>query len=186
MRRFARIPLAAMILLGLITAACGGSAVATGPPDINYGRDVCFECGMIISEERFASAYRLADGTEKIFDDVGGMLQHGHETGEIRDAEAWVHDYETEEWIRAESGYYIITQRITTPMAFGVIAFGDQARAAAFGRDVDGDVVGWDTVLELPPGDLITIGSHSHDDDQKTSAETSSDELDHEKGEAHE
>ena len=62
---------------------------------------------MIISEARFASAYRLANGTEKVFDDVGEMLKHGHKTGELADAEAWVHDFETE-----PSSYYPLVQSL--------------------------------------------------------------------------
>ena len=113
-----------LMALTMLIAACGTSATASGPPDINYGRDVCFECGMIISEARFASAYRTAADAEMLFDDIGGMLKYGHATGEIATAEAWVHDYETEEWVAAEQAYFIVTQSVATPMAFGILAFG--------------------------------------------------------------
>ena len=162
MRRIPRLA-ALLITLALAAAACGGSATAEGPPDINYGRDVCIRCGMIISEARFASAYRLPDGTEKLFDDVGGMLAHGHATGEIAAAEAWVHDFETEEWVAADQAYYIVTRSVITPMAYGVISFADRNRAEVFARDVDGDIVEWSTVLRLPPDDLLA--GHYHDDD---------------------
>ena len=159
-------PLLLLMALTMLTAACGTSATATGPPEINYGRDVCFECGMIISEARFASTYRTAAGAERLFDDIGGMLKYGHATGEIATAEAWVHDYETEEWVAAEQAYFIVTQSVATPMAFGILAFGDEARAASFARDLDADVVDWAVILRLPPEDLLTItDDHNHDEE---------------------
>ena len=155
--------LSLLLLLGLLLiSACGGAAAADGPPEINYGRDVCLECGMIISEARFAASYRTTDGVERVFDDIGELLKHGHKTGEVAAAEAWVHDYETEEWVAAEQAYYIVTRSVVTPMAFGIISFDDRARAEAFARDIDADVVGWDIILQLPPEDLLTI-SDDHD-----------------------
>ena len=61
-------------LLAIAVAACGETSEASGPPDIQYGRDICVQCGMIINEEKFAAAYTLNDGTEKSFDDVGGLV----------------------------------------------------------------------------------------------------------------
>ena len=159
-----RVRSALILTVMLLAAACAGTEAAEGPPDINYGRDVCFECGMIISEERFASAYRLADGTEKLFDDIGGMLKHGHSEGEITAADVWVHDYETEAWVTADQAFFIVTRSIATPMAFGIISFDDKTRAEAVAHGLDADVVGWDVILSLPPDDLKTI-AHSHDDD---------------------
>lgn len=149
-----RLALALLALL-LVPGACGDANAADGLPDINYGRDVCVECGMIISEARFASAYSLPDGTEKVFDDIGGMLKHGHAHGEISTADAWVHDYSTEDWVAADEAYYIVTRSIATPMAFGIISFGDAARAEGFARDIEGEVVGWDVILQLDPDLLI-------------------------------
>ena len=52
-----------------------------GPPDIVYGRHICLECGMIISEERVAAAYEW-EGEDRVFDDIGDMLIHGKDAGE--------------------------------------------------------------------------------------------------------
>ena len=138
-----------IVALILLTAACGGAA-ASGPPEINYGRDICIECNMIISEARFASAYRSADGSERIFDDVGGMILHGRETGELEDATAWVHDFETEEWVEATEAFFVPTRSVASPMGHGILAFADQARAEAFAADLDGEAITWATVLALP------------------------------------
>ena len=62
------------LLLLLALAACGGGADTTQPPEILYGQDVCDECDMIISEEKYAAAYWTAEGEARRFDDVGEML----------------------------------------------------------------------------------------------------------------
>lgn len=155
-----------LIALALFASACGGAA-ATGPPEINYGRDICIECNMIISEARFASAYRLADGTEKAFDDVGGMVIHGRDSGELDDATAWVHDFETEEWVEATVAFYVPTRAVASPMGHGILAFADQARAEAFAGDLDGEVIDWTTVLALPVVDGL-VGPPGGNGDEMT------------------
>jgi len=152
-----------LVVLMVAASACGGAA-ATGPPEINYGRDICIECNMIISEARFASAYRLADGTEKLFDDVGGMVLHGRETDELDGTTAWVHDFETEEWVEASAAFFVPTTGVTSPMGHGILAFSDQARAVAFADNLDGEVIDWTTVMALPVVDGL-VGHHNGDDD---------------------
>ena len=139
-----------LILLAGTAQACGSAEAASGPPEIKYGRDICIHCDMIISEARFAAAYRLGDGTEKKFDDLGGLLIHGHETGDLATATVWVHDYQTEEWLEAPAGHYVPTRSAHTPMGYGILAFSDHGRATEFAVGVDGEVIGWDVVLELP------------------------------------
>ena len=152
-----------LVLLAGTAQACGSAEAASGPPEINYGRDICIHCNMIISEARFAAAYRLPDGTEKKFDDLGGLLIHGHETGDLETAAVWVHDYETEEWLQAPAGFYVPTHSAHTPMGYGVVAFSDHGRAAEFADGVAGEVIEWDVVLQLPtaPG---YVGHELHED----------------------
>ena len=49
------------VMLFLTLAACGGGTDTTQPPEILYGQDVCDECDMIISEEKYAAAYWTAE-----------------------------------------------------------------------------------------------------------------------------
>lgn len=157
----------AVLLLALLGAACG-TAEATGPPEINYGRDICVQCGMIISEERYAAAYRLADGTEKTFDDIGGLLLHQRSTGAELDATTtWVHDYQTEEWAEVDRAFFVPTRSVSSPMGHGIVSFADKGRADAFATDVGGEVVGWSVVLELPNVDGL-VGHHHMEDNNRT------------------
>lgn len=135
----------AAVVLALLVAACGGSA--EGPPDIEYGRDVCADCGMIIEEPRFATAYRAGD-EEWLFDDMVDMLGHAREAGELASATFWVHDYGTEEWIAAPDAAYV-SGPIATPMGGGIVAFAAPADADALAAEVGGEVLTWDDLVQL-------------------------------------
>lgn len=149
------------IFLTLAVAACGSpGADEVAPPDIQIGRDICIECGMIISEQKFAAAYTLDDGTEKLFDDIGGLIKHQRKTGDVIDPErAWVFDMETVEWVDLASAYFVGTRDLVTPMGHGIGAFSDKGRAEAFAAEVDAEVIRWDVVFELPEHDRL-IGHH--------------------------
>jgi copper chaperone NosL len=151
-----------VMLVSVVLTACGAGSDASGPPDIQYGRDVCVQCGMIINEEKFAATYTLDDGTEKSFDDVGGLVLHQRETGDSLNLEnTWVHDYETVEWVDVQNAYFVATLSVSTPMGHSILAFSDEARAQAFASSVDGEVVLWDVVFAMPAQDGL-IGQH-HD-----------------------
>ncbi|MCC7077091.1 MAG: nitrous oxide reductase accessory protein NosL [Acidimicrobiia bacterium] len=136
-----RLPGLLLVLALAAASACGGDSA--GPPEINYGRDTCDGCDMVIDDPRFASAYRLPDGTESRFDDMGEMFTRD----ELGDADAWVHDYDTEGWVEATSAWYVAGTGVESPMATGVVAFSTESRARAFASESGGTVLTWDEML---------------------------------------
>ncbi len=138
------------IVLPLLASACARQEPTSGPPEIAYGRDICVQCGMIISEPRFATAYRLPDGTVEKFDDLGGLLVHGHQTGELDRATVWVHDADTEEWVDADAAFYVATATGQTPMGYGIFAFADRKAAERFAAGSGGTVMTWDELVAIP------------------------------------
>ncbi|MDJ0792314.1 MAG: nitrous oxide reductase accessory protein NosL [Acidimicrobiia bacterium] len=151
------------VLLAVVAAGCA-TANASGPPEIQYGRDICVECNMIISEARFATAYRLADGSSKKFDDVGDMVVHLDETGDAP-TEVWVHDFETEDWVAAEVAFFVPTLSVASPMGHSILSFSDETRAQSFAHDVDGHVIDWATVRTLPAMNGLVGHHHMHEDE---------------------
>ena len=132
--------------LAFATGACAASPGGTQPPDVRYGRSVCDGCGMIISDERFACGYVLASGASRIFDDVGEM------TAELRerrpaDATVFLHDYETTEWIRAESAVFVYSGDIRSPMGGGLAAFAGRERAEALAMRYATTTMTWEQVM---------------------------------------
>lgn len=147
----------AVAVLGFLLAACGGSA--SEPPEIEYGRDVCVDCGMIIEEPRFAAAYRAGD-EERLFDEIVDMLVYGVESGELGSAAAWVHDYGTEEWVAAPDAVYV-SGPVATPMGGGIVAFAEGSDATALAAEVGGDVLTWNDLVRLAESGGLRQG-HAH------------------------
>ena len=116
------------LLVLLLLAACQSQIDLSQPPEIRFGEEVCTECGMIISEPRYAAAYYTTQGDARRFDDIGGMFTYQAEHQEDV-AQSWVHDFDTEELVKADQAFYVISDQLHTPMGFGVIAFSEQDRA---------------------------------------------------------
>lgn len=130
----------------LILAACGSSTDLDEPPEIRYGEDTCDRCLMIINEARYAAAFVTKDGETLLFDDIGGMALHEQETG-LDVSVYWVHDFDTEEWLKGDEAAYVMSMNQQTPMGFGIVAFTSQERAQAWAEENEGMVMTLDQLL---------------------------------------
>ena len=117
-------------LAGLLLGACGGGEGALQPPEIYYGQDTCDRCGMLISDPRFAAALLTVEGESRKYDDIGCLLDDYTHSG-IKAAGIYVHDYNTGAWLDAKAPNFLQID-MHTPMASGLVAFGDRAAAEAF------------------------------------------------------
>jgi len=134
-------PALAMLALALaLLSACRSQPEGPQPPEILYEQDVCASCGMIISEARFAAATVLTNGESRKFDDIGEMLVY-HMEHPTEQVEAWfVHDYDGEHWIRAETAYFVRSEAIKSPMGGNIVAFEDEDAAAALAAEFQVEV----------------------------------------------
>ncbi len=139
---------ASFFLVVLAVAACGRRTGEIKPPEILYGQDICNACGMIISEARFAAASVLSDGTALKFDDVAEMVRYHRDHPELAVRAWFVHDYETEAWIRAETATFVHSSSLKTPMGGGVVAFESEDDAQAFADQMDGTLYTLETMLD--------------------------------------
>jgi copper chaperone NosL len=117
------------------------------PPEIAYGQDVCDECGMIVSEAKYAAATLVEKGGPHKFDSIADMLAY-HMERPNEQVRAWfVHDYGTGNWIRAETAFYVVNDKIHSPMPPGIAAFESQDAAKAFAVEVgSGNIMVFDDV----------------------------------------
>lgn len=139
--------LATGALLPVVLVSCGGDkASGNEPPQIKIGRDACDRCGMIISDERFASGIVDEKGKALVFDDPGEMVATVQEEG-LNGRRVWVHGYPSLKWMNAEDAVYVVTKAAQTPMGSGVFPFDNQAEAAAFANEKGGDIYTWDELL---------------------------------------
>ena len=127
MRRVSAAFEAAAFAAALLLGACDSDA---GPAEVKLGRDVCEMCGMIISDPRFITELRLADGKLHKFDDVGdavNWLSSNCKTlAEVK--EFWVMDSANgKAWLDARAAYY---RSAETPMNYGYGAIAAAAPGA--------------------------------------------------------
>lgn len=119
-----------VLIAGLLLTACAPASSEPTPPEIAYGQDVCDACGMIIGDARYAAATLLEDGQTHKFDDIGDMVVYHMDRPDQQVAAWFVHDYESEAWIRGEAAFYVMSSEVDTPMGHGVAAFEAEADAA--------------------------------------------------------
>jgi copper chaperone NosL len=121
----------------------------TGPEPINYGRDVCGHCRMHISQPGFAGELRDARGTLTKYDDIGCMLRT---MADLRHEapEAWVEDHGGGGLVPLRSARLVRSERVETPMGYGIVAFKDGSAAETFSRAQGGEVLAVEDVLREP------------------------------------
>lgn len=132
-------------------AACGAAAVALAacapqnqsgepqPPEIAYGFDICDNCGMVISEARFACASLLADGTYHKFDDIGCLIMYQLDRPNETVTAYFVHEHYSENWLRGEKAMFVHSVKIASPMGHGLAAFNTREAAEGFAKSYCGD-----------------------------------------------
>jgi nitrous oxide reductase accessory protein NosL len=138
------LPLGAIVVGG----ACS-SGGADGPPEIVLGRTECEQCHMIITELRFAGAYRTPDGAEHRFDDIGDMVEHAQQNGEVEGSTFWVWDYDSEEPMEAPGATFVRSPELRTPMDWALAAFSEPAAAEELAESTGGEVLSWEEVGRL-------------------------------------
>ncbi len=127
------------------------------PPPIKVGRDVCGECGMVITDERFAAGYYSADGDARKFDDLGDLVQFMRKQQEAP-ALVWVHDYETRQWLSASDATYVVGPEVQGPH-HGIAAFQSPQAAHQFAAPISAKVLTWTDLLSL---ELPGTTPHNH------------------------
>ncbi|MCL4834769.1 MAG: nitrous oxide reductase accessory protein NosL [Caldilineaceae bacterium] len=156
-----------LTLLLLLLSACGGAAVDPNiPPEIVYGEDVCDQCGMIISDDRFAAALTLEkaanDYEQLLFDDAGEMFAYvAEDNGQSKIASWFVHDYNSREWLAGEVAWYVLADSLRTPMGFGIAALAQEAEARALAMEWGGEVLTFAQVMEKVGG-MESMNSRGH------------------------
>lgn len=136
-----------LVLSMLLLAGCSQSVQAA--PQIEYDRDVCDQCGMIISEPRFAATYRTTEGEDKKFDEIGGMLVMADLLGHFESADFWANDYNSEEPIPVNEAFFVRGGEVTSPMDFRIVAFDTQEAAHAFSASRGGTQHTWTELTQM-------------------------------------
>lgn len=134
-------------LLLLASTGCR-RGVDLDPPNIVYGETECHHCRMIITDVPFAAAIVLenADGVRKFaFDDIGCLVAFmAADTG----GAAFVHDFESKQWLKASQAVFIRSDALQTPMASNLAACATPSGATAVLSRFPGETLGIEQVRQ--------------------------------------
>lgn len=121
--------LAAGAATGISLLSDDDKAVAA-EPTIAYGKEACTHCGMIIDDRRFAAAWIEPKGREVHFDDIGCLVEYREHATPPDGSRYFVHDFDHDAWLDAESATYAMSSDFHSPMAYGIAAFAGHEAAA--------------------------------------------------------
>ncbi len=145
--RFLAVP--CLVVGAAVLHGCGGEDVS-GPPSVNYGTDVCAECNMILSDDRFAAA-TVVQGprgpTPLLFDDYNCQINHARANPGLVVLHRWAHDHGTRAWIDSSAAHFVHSERIRSPMASRLAAFAARADAEAMAAELGGRILSFDAAL---------------------------------------
>lgn len=97
-----------------------------GPVPINYGSDQCDYCRMSISDSRYGAEALTEKRKIHKFDSVECLIAFGHTHPSPKFRNQWVSDFANPgKLIPAESGAYLKSDALKSPMGMNLTAFAD-------------------------------------------------------------
>jgi copper chaperone NosL len=130
-----------------VMLTCGVS-----PEPINYGKDECEYCRMMITDNKFGSEMITAKGKVYKFDSIECLLEFAFEKNIVVDDNQTflVTDFSMpEKLIDAKSAFYIHNDNYRSPMGLNVSAFGSKAESQEFLSKGSGKELSWFDVIEM-------------------------------------
>ncbi len=110
-----------LLIVLLLALACKKQNIEQMPVEITWDRDICQECGMGISDHRYAAQIIDQNGVGFVFNDIGCAVNWLKEKPWKHQARIWVSDANTMRWIDAEKANWSFGNP-NTPMGYGFTA----------------------------------------------------------------
>lgn len=135
----------------LLTAALLMQSCSSGPQPINYGKDACDFCKMVISDQKFGA--EIVTGKNKVykFDDVhcvaSFIKSKYQEKKEV--VAVYLTDFSQKGMlIKAETSYLMYSESLRSPMGGNVAAFAVQDSLKKFQQQYNGTIVQWNNIIK--------------------------------------
>ena len=139
-------PLSILIGILFVIYGCSGDSNNSEPPKIVLGQDPCDNCFMLINERIFAAALWLTNGEAKRFDDIGCMIDYVQKSGN-KISSYWVYDYNDDNPVNAKKAYYTESDKLLTPMSFGIVAFTTKSAASEFAGEYSTNIISFNDLI---------------------------------------
>ena len=121
-------------------------ACSTEPEPLEYGKDACRHCKMILMDKRFGSEIVTHKGKTFKFDDLNCMLSFYNGTELIQSdvKDLLIVDFSHPgKLIDARNAWYVRSEEIKSPMASNVAAFESNAELKAMNKEWSGIIQSW-------------------------------------------
>ena len=116
---------ARLLLIGaVILAACSCRQSVPGPQAIDLGRSTCAKCRHVISSLDAAAQIAHADGTARLYDDIGCMATDPAARG--GPGELYVQMAGGKGWARAEDVTFASPSGATSPQGYNYFAYPEE------------------------------------------------------------
>ncbi|OGU38157.1 MAG: hypothetical protein A2315_08125 [Ignavibacteria bacterium RIFOXYB2_FULL_35_12] len=122
------------------------------PEPINYGKDECEYCRMLISDNRYGSEVITDKGKIYKFDSIECLVEYALEQNILGDEKQTflVTDFSNPlKLVDAKSAFYVHNDNIRSPMGLNVSAFGNESDMQKFFSDNNGRKIIWLDVIEM-------------------------------------
>ncbi len=120
--------------------------------EINYNKDECDFCKMLIEDNRFGCVLTTGDGNLLKFDDVGCMISYAlvKNTLDNVDQKFSVTVFTMPDtYVDAKKAYYVYNENFNSPMGYNVLAFDRDISSKDFIGENGGEEMKWDDVVNM-------------------------------------
>ncbi|MCC5932418.1 MAG: nitrous oxide reductase accessory protein NosL [Cyclobacteriaceae bacterium] len=129
--------------LSLLLMAC-----KVEPEPIQFGKDACHHCKMIIMDPKFGAELVTDKGKIYKFDDVNCMVYHMIQEEREQFAHVMIVDFaKTHQLIDAKEAWFLHSDALRSPMASYIAAFENKADLEIQSRDFPGAFLRWTEVV---------------------------------------
>lgn len=124
------------------------SCESTKPDAIKLNSDNCDNCGMTISNPKFATVLFTTKGRTYKFDDISCLLDYKNESKERANGAAlYVANFLGEnQLLPVETAIYIKGENIKSPMGGNIAAFESKENATKYAADLSAEFIDWNTI----------------------------------------
>ncbi len=127
----------------------------SGPQAIEYGKDECAGCKMILVDKHYGTEFITEKGKVFKFDDVNCMIEFTRKepAGSEQTGKCFIIDFnQPNRFLKADEAVFLQHEKLRSPMGSHIGAFASAEAAEAVRKELGGggSVLSWAEVLKLP------------------------------------
>jgi copper chaperone NosL len=119
-----------------------------GPEAINYNKDECAHCLMIITDPKFGSELVTEKGKIYKFDSIECLADYISIEREFNAETLWISDYANPNTlIDAKTAFFIVSPKMESPMSMNIGGFKNKSDMEKVFSEMKGQKMNWESIL---------------------------------------